>query len=233
MSRRLAFRNPFGSIRMPRVVAALIAATAVVSIAAAIGARNGAPGLVSAGLLVVPAVWQGELWRLLTWVFYELDVLPLVFACLTLFWFGSDLARAWGPRRFLGAFFGIAAGAGVVTCLVGRFLWPEVALIPQSGSWPVLDALMVAWGLIHSQRELRLYGVVRLTGRQLVWITLLGTVLYGLFRGLALYVPHLAAELLVLAWLGPVQRMLASRRQRRNAGQAWSFDTWLAGNRRR
>jgi membrane associated rhomboid family serine protease len=224
--------SPFSSVRIPAVVAALIAATAVVSIAAAVGARNGAPGLVSQGLLLVPAVWQGQIWRLVTWVFYELDVLPLVFACLTLYWFASDLARTWGPRRFIATYLGIAAAAAALTCLVG-LVWPAVSFIPQGGSWPVLDALVLAWGLLYPQRELRLYGAVRLTGRQLVWITLAGTVLYALFRGLALYVPHLAAELLMLAWLGPLRQLLAARRRHGQArARSWSFDDWLSRNRR-
>jgi membrane associated rhomboid family serine protease len=224
--------RPFSSLRIPRIVAALIALTAVVSIVAAVGSRNGAPGLLSEGLLVVPAVWHGQIWRLVTWVFYELDVLPLLFACLTLYWFASDLARTWGPRRFAAMYLGTAAAAALVTCLVG-LVWPTVALVPQGGSWPVLDALVVAWGLIHPQREMRLYGVVRLTGRQLVWITLAGTVLYALFRGLAFYVPHLAAELLMLAWLGPVQQLIASRRRQAAArGRSWRFDDWMTRNRR-
>jgi hypothetical protein len=108
-----------------------------------------------------------------------------------------------------------------------------VAVVPQGGSWPVIDALVVAWGLLYPARELRLYGVVRMTGRQIVWITLAGTVLYALFRGLPAFVPHLSAELLMLAWLGPVHRMLAGRRPQRAAGdKAWSFDDWLSRNRR-
>jgi membrane associated rhomboid family serine protease len=218
-------------MRVPRVVAGIIAATAIVSVLAAVGSRNGAAGMLGAGLLVVPAVWHGQIWRLVTWVFYELDVLPLVFACLTLYWFAGDLAREWGARRLLAVYLGIAASAAAVTCLVG-LVWQEVALIPQAGSWPVLDALLVAWGLTHPDREMRVWGLFRLTGRQLVWITLIGTLLYALFRGLAGYVPHMAAELLMLAWLGPGRRLIARTRRAREArGRAWKFEDWMSRNR--
>jgi membrane associated rhomboid family serine protease len=213
---------------MPPVIAALIVVTALVSIAAALASRNGAPGVVMAGLLVVPAVWHGELWRLVTWVLYETDALPLIFACLTLYWVGSDLARSWGARRFLLFYFGVAAAAGALTTLLG-LVWPAVAAVAQAGSWPVLDALVIAWGLRYGDREMRLYGVFRLTGRHLVWITLGVTVLYALFRGLAAYVPHLFAELLVLAW---TRSWMVRRRPATRRNEPWSFDAWLARNRR-
>jgi membrane associated rhomboid family serine protease len=224
----MALSTPFSAIRMPRVIAALIIVTAVVSIAAALGARNGAPGLTMAGLLVVPAVWHGQLWRLVTWVLYETDALPLVFACLTLYWVGSDLARSWGARRFLLFYFGVAVAAAALTTLLG-LVWPAVAAIPQGGSWPVLDALVVAWGLQYGHREIRLYGVARLTGRQLVWLTIGVTVLYALFRGLPAYVPHLSAELLVLGWM---RAWTGRRRPTSRRDEPWSFDAWLARNRR-
>jgi membrane associated rhomboid family serine protease len=226
-------RRTLGSLRIPPVVAALMAVTAVVSIVASVAARNGAPGLVSGGLLVTPAVWHGQIWRLATWVLYELDALSLLFACLTLYWFGGDLARAWGARRFLAVYLGLAVAAATVTCLVA-LIWPAVAQIPQVGSWPVQTGLIVAWGLLHPQRELRLYFVVRVTGRQLVWVTLAGTVLFSLFNGLARYVPHFAAQLLMMAWLGPARRGLARWRRARHApARSWTFERWLERDRRR
>jgi membrane associated rhomboid family serine protease len=217
----------FTRLRIPPVVAALIAVTAVVSIAAALGSRNGAPGLATGGLLWVPAVWHGEVWRLVTWVLFETDPLALLFACLTLYWVGSDLARMWGPRRFVGFYFGVAAVAGALTALLG-LVWSPVAAIPQGGSWAVLDALVIAWGLRYADREIRLWGVVRLTGRQIVWLTIGVTVLYALFRGLAAYVPNFFAELMVLGWMGPWLRRRATPRRH----EPWSFETWLARNRR-
>ena len=39
-----------------------------------------------------------------------------------------------------------------------------------------------------------------MTGRTLAWLTFATTALFAAFRGPAAYVPHLAAELTMLAW---------------------------------
>jgi membrane associated rhomboid family serine protease len=229
----LRIRHPFSSVQIPRVIKALIAVTALISIVSAIAARHGETGPIDYGLMLPWAVWHGQVWRLASWVLYELAPLNLVFACLTLFWFGRDLVGAWGERRFLAVYFGLAIAAAAVTCLVG-LAWPAVAQIPHGGSWPVQTGLIVAWGVLHPERQLLLYFVVRVTGRQLVWITFLGTVLFALFAGLAPFVPHFAAELLMLAWLGPVRRLLIRRRKaRQEAARAWTFESWLDRERRR
>jgi membrane associated rhomboid family serine protease len=186
---------------MPAVIAGLIGAIAVASILGAVGARNGLSVLLANGVLLVPGVWLGQLWRLVTYPLFETSPWGLFFTGLVLYWFGNDLVARWGERRFLAAFFGLAAAAGAITCLVGRFV-PDVAAFPHAGSSAVLDGLIVAWGSLNPNRDFNLYGVVRLTGRLLVPITIGGTVLYSLFSGFAPFVPHFAAELLVLAWLG-------------------------------
>jgi membrane associated rhomboid family serine protease len=219
--------------RVPVAISALIGATTIVSVVAAVAARNGMPGPLVEGLLVVPQVWRGELWRLATWVLYETRVLSLVFSCLTLFWFGRDLAARWGARRFVAVYFGLAAGTAALTCLVA-LLWPAVAEVVHGGAWPVLCGLMVAWGLLAPDRPLSLFGVVPLRGRHLVWLTVGGTILFALIEGAAAHVPHFAAELIVFVVLGPLSRSLVRRQHDRlEKARAWSFDDWLARDRRR
>jgi membrane associated rhomboid family serine protease len=232
MPRPLSLRWSLGQI--PRAVRWLMVATALISIAATVSSRNGAPILLE-GLLVVPAVLQGQVWRLVTWAFYELGPLNLIFACLTLFWFGADVARTLGRRGFLGFYFGLAALAAIVTCLVGM-LWPTVSQISYGGSWPVLDGLVVAWGMMFRDKPLRFWGVP-LVGRHLILITVGGTALFALFYGLPLFIPHFLAEGAVLIWLGPIRRRLLARqkdlRERAARGEAWSFDAWFEKEKRR
>jgi membrane associated rhomboid family serine protease len=225
-----------GPLTLPAVLAGLMGTILALSIAGVAGARNGMPGLLDHGILVVPAVWRGQVWRLVTFALFEVAPLPLIFSFLVLYWFGADLAARWGARRFLAGFFGLAATSGAVTCLVGLG-WQTVALLPHAGSGPVLDSLVVAWGILYRQRELRLWGVLRLTGKWLVVLTLGGTALYALYEGFAFFVPHFAAELATLLWLGSVEPWRDGRRRRRMAqaarGEAWSFASWYERERKR
>jgi membrane associated rhomboid family serine protease len=142
----------------------------------------------------------------------------------------------WGGRRFLVRFFGLAAASGAVTCLVGR-AWTQLAAMPFAGASPVVDGLIVAWGLLFATREIRLFGIVRLTGRQLVVVTIGITVLFAVFQGIASFVPHFAAEALVLLWLGLLRPWRTGRRRQQLAraarGEAWSFKSWYDREQRR
>jgi len=225
-----------GPLRLPAVIAGLVAVIAVTSIAAAFGDRNGISRLAQNGVLFTEAVTHGQVWRLCTFALFELAPLSLIFTCLMLVWFGPDLVERWGARRFLGLFFGLAAAGAAALCVEGLAV-PWVASIPFSGSSAVLDGLVVAWALLYPQRELRLYGVVRIKGRWLVHIVIGGTVLYALYAGFALLVPHFTIEAAVLLWLGAVRPLRARRRRERLAqaarGEAWSFDRWYEQERRR
>src|SRR5512135_1043273 len=138
-----------GSLTAP--VALLIGATLVASILA-VQVR----GVAFAGVLVPDLVFQGQAWRLLTWVLFEQDPLSLIFAGLALYWFGNDLARVWGPGRFLGAYFGVAAVAAIATCLLA-IVWPALGTTPYAGPWAVVDALIIAWALSFPTRNIFVY----------------------------------------------------------------------------
>ena len=179
---------------LPAPVALLIGATLVSSI---LGAQL--PGFAEGGALVPGLVYLGQLWRLLSWVFFEQDPLGLIFAALALFWFGRDLVRVWGPLRFLGAYLSLAAAAAGVTCLVALAL-PGLRAYAFLGAWPVVSALIIAWACLFPTRNLLLYFVIPMGGRNLIYATLGGTLLFALLsRDKAPYIPHFAAQLLSLA----------------------------------
>ncbi len=181
--------------RVPSAVGALVALLVLSSLAGALQ-----PWLRAAAVLVPGAVWAGQLWRVVSYPFFESDPLSLVFGGLMLFWFGRDLSYAWGARRFLLTFLAFTAAAGVVTCLVAR-VWPVVWVHPYLGIWPVVDALVVAWAMIFPDRQILLYFALPVSGNTLLYLTIGGTLLYAVFGGLAAFVPHLAAEgmMLILA----------------------------------
>lgn len=179
---------------LPAPVALLIGATLVSSI---LGAQIA--GLTEAGALVPGYVLRGEVWRLVTWVFFERSPVSLIFAALALYWFGRDLVRVWGPLRFLGAYASLAAAAAGVTCLVALAA-PDLRRYLFVGAWPVVSALIIAWACVFPGRNMLLYFVLPLSGRNLIYATLGGTLLFALLGGsLAAYIPDFAAQLLCLA----------------------------------
>jgi membrane associated rhomboid family serine protease len=179
--------------RVPPAAGVLIAAIVVASLLGRLG------GLSAWTALAAGPVVEGEVWRLVTWSFVDNDPLSLLFAALTLYWFGRDLAAAWGTRRFLLSWVGFAAASGLAAVLLALAL-PSLAGLAWGGPWAVLSGLLVAWGLLFPERQMLLYFALPVSGRGLVWLTVGGTLFFAVFGGLSAYVPHLAAQGLVLLW---------------------------------
>ncbi len=207
-----------GRFPMPIVVFVLMAITVVMSIAGAICERNGIP-LVQKGVFVPSLVWQGEVWRLVTWIFYELSPINLVFYVVILYWLGRDLANRWGSLRFIAMYLGLAIACAAGTALIGKFLWTDVYSIPHFGSWAVTDGLIIAWAVYNPNQQINLYFVIPVTGKALVWITIGGTILYALFEGFGGFVPHFLAEAMMLLYVGQLRRWFLRFRLQRMENQ--------------
>jgi hypothetical protein len=191
----------------PLSVGALILAMLVLT--ALGGLLRGTTGLL--WLLVTPGDLVGALlepWRLVTWPFPQpldaLVVLNLLFAGVSLLWLGRQLSFAWSERRFLARFFTLTVGTAVATHLV---LWPFGTGLAYAGMWPIINALLVTWGLIFPRQQLSWFGAVQLSGAGVARLFTFGTPLYALVTGhsgfiparLLEFTPHLAA--VALAWL--------------------------------
>jgi membrane associated rhomboid family serine protease len=184
--------------RVPPAVGGLIALIVAASITGALGGQSGIP-LRELGMLVPELVWRGQIWRLATWVFFENDPLGLLFAGLMLYWFGRDLAEAWGPRRFIAVYMGFTVVVAGITCLVAKFLWPTLLSVPFMGTWPVADALIIGWALMFPGRQIMLYFVLPVGTQALIYLTFGGTILYAIFSPFpGLFFPHFTAEILML-----------------------------------
>lgn len=184
--------------RVPPAVGGIIAGFVLLSIAGAV-----TPGLAGFGAFVPAAVLGGQLWRLVTWPFFERDPLSLLFGGLTLFWFGRDLTWAWGPRRFVVTFFSIAALTATVTTLLGLAV-PTLLDRAWIGAWPVLSALIIAWAMLFPERQILFMFALPMSGRALAWVTVGGTLLYAVFSGRGgafQYVPHLVAQGIMALYL--------------------------------
>ena len=207
---------------MPPIVVVLMVTMIILSIVGAVGQRNGFP-LAEWGALIPARVVRGEAWRLFTWVFFEIShPVNLLFACISLYIFGSDLALRWGPVRFIVNYLGLATLVGATVVAVGR-IYPPVATGAFVGSWPLQLALILFWASFFPAKQLRYF--VPLGGRTLILVTLAGTVLYALYAGIDAFLPHFIAEGIALAvvrlpsprmwWL---ERKLRGMEKRRRSG---------------
>jgi len=196
----------FGRFYLPVPIVVLMALTIVASIGGALCEHGGIP-VVQKGMLLPSLVWEGEIWRLVTWTFFETsNPFSFLFALLMLYWFGRDLCDAWGNRKFLAVYFGFSVVIGALTCLIGKFVWHPVWFIPQTGGWPISEALVIAWATLFPDREIRLYFVLNVRGRTLILVTIGLTVLFAIYYGVAAFVPHFLAELLMLFYIGQARR---------------------------
>jgi membrane associated rhomboid family serine protease len=142
-------------------------------------------------------VLRGQLWRLVSWPFVERDPLDMVFVGILLYGLGQQLAFAWSERRFLSRFFGYAAFATIATTIVA-FFWPPLRDLQHIGMWPVVNALIVSWGMLYPDRQVNLFFVLPITGRMMTWLVIGGTVVYGIavggLPGILAFTPHLFAS---------------------------------------
>jgi membrane associated rhomboid family serine protease len=196
---------------MPFVVGLLVVTTFVLSLAAAILGRNGIP-IANWGILLPPLVFQGQVWRLFTWQFFEFEPIGLIFSCALLYWFGRDLCGVWGPRKLLAVYFGFAAIVGGIVCLIGRFLWAEAYEGFYFGTWPIAEALTIAWASLFPDREILFFFVLRANGKVLIALTVAATTLWAAFAGLAHMLPHFLAEAMMLIYVGQARRWFLKAR---------------------
>lgn len=119
---------------------------------------------------------HGRVWTLATGVFLERSFVPLILHMSVLWMFVPTLERFWGTARFyrfvaITSLVGSAAG-----CAFGFVAGMGDAV---SGLDPFIYAAIVAFGIVYARQPVQFFGVLPLTGRQLM---------YGILGFLALFV---------------------------------------------
>ncbi|RMG10102.1 MAG: DUF1751 domain-containing protein [Deltaproteobacteria bacterium] len=179
-------------------VTRLMIATATLSIVGA-GAAAWLKSTVPLWFVLQPAaVWGGgqylpgipAIWQLFTYPFFIFDPIGLLFTLAAYGWFAGTLESWWGSRRFLRFVAIVTVGAAAVTVALAA-VWPSLRLALYPSAWPLLEALVIAYGLTFPNRQILLMFVLPISGRLLVWITVGITGLYVLFSGT--FVPFVPA----------------------------------------
>lgn len=187
--------------------------TLAATIAGAAGLRNGVRWILALGVLSPDAVLgSGQVWRLLTWTFFEPAPLSLIFAAFTFLFFGRDLCNSWGPEKFLLRCLGLVAATGVVSCLIARFVWVDLWDGAWYSAWPLGESIIIAWATQLPMSQVLVYFVLPVGGQRLVILTIAGTLIFAALSGFGGYVPHFVAQGLTLAWLHGVSPRTLWRR---------------------
>jgi membrane associated rhomboid family serine protease len=118
---------------------------------------------------------HGMVWQAVTYPFVGMGLLSLVFALLTVWFFGSRVEDDRGTRWFTEYFFVATIGGAIVATAIcyavndwgARWvagLNPESS-IGAAGMWPAVMAIMVAFARFHAEEEIRLYCVLRVKAK--------------------------------------------------------------------
>lgn len=109
---------------------------------------------------------EGHIWSLVTSPLLEKDFVSLVLNLLVLWMLMPTLERFWGTNRFL-RFAIISAVIGSLAGVAsGELLGREVPII---GLAPFTMAGVVAFGIVYARQPVQFFGVLPLTGRQLMY----------------------------------------------------------------
>jgi membrane associated rhomboid family serine protease len=124
------------------------------------------------------AIKAGQVWRLFTAPLVHMpnDPWHVMGACLGLYFLGASLEARWGGRRL--AFFLAASSVLAYSCqFIAELLLPaSIAANMSTGRWfgaiPAVEAMSVAWALTFSGQTVRLFFVLPVTSRGLLWFVI-------------------------------------------------------------
>jgi membrane associated rhomboid family serine protease len=108
-----------------------------------------------------------RVWTLATGVFLEPQFINLVLHGVVMWMFVPTLERFWGTARFY-RFFAVTSLAGTLAgTAVGLLTGPRD--FPIGGIDPFIYASIVAFGVLYARQPVQFFGVLPLTGRQLMY----------------------------------------------------------------
>ena len=120
------------------------------------------------------ALTHGELWQPFTYAFIQDGILDILFGMLTLWFCGSLLEGAYGPRWIYELFFTSTIGGAI---LASAITFTHVfALDPRDvaiGAWTGIFGLLVAIGMRFGDQEFLLFFLIRLKAKYMVTIYIL------------------------------------------------------------
>ena len=202
----------FGPSITPPIVKNLMIANAVTFVLQSLY-----PGLMEFGSVRPFLVWEaGYVWQPFSYMWLHGGLGHVAMNMFVLWMFGSQLAMAWGPRRFLRYYLLCGIGAGLLIASIPYLLVgmgaasAQTLVIPTVGASGAIYGVLLAYSLTWPERTIML--VLPPVAFRAIWLIpalFLMTVLFG--GGNVSHVGHLGG--VVVGWLymrrrGETQRLL-------------------------
>ncbi len=159
-----------GSVSIPPITFAIMVVLVGCFIVSGLAANYA--GNVAQFLSYVPVVSEkvraGEVWRLATYaLMHDLtNPMHLLFNGMAIFFFGRSLEERWGAGRYL-LFLLLTVVVGG-TFVVGAG-WLGIGTGSAIGASAFAEGLIVAWGLLYRDAQVRLFFAIPVKGITMVW----------------------------------------------------------------
>lgn len=129
--------------------------------------------------LVLQKFW---LWQFATYMFMHADLFHILFNMLVVWMIGSELEAQWGGKFFLKYYLTCGLSGGVFYFLI-QLLFKGSMMMPIVGSSGAVYGLLVAYGIIYSERQLLFMMLFPMKAKYFVLvlaaIEFVSTVFYG------------------------------------------------------
>lgn len=109
---------------------------------------------------------EGRIWTIATSPLLEVDFFALLLTSLMMWMFVPTLERFWGTPRFFRFVIVTSLVGTLAGVLVGQATGNDV---PITGLSPFTYSAVVAFGIIYARQPVQFFGVLPLTGRQLMY----------------------------------------------------------------
>ncbi len=121
---------------------------------------------------------SAQVWRMISYAFLHDGSSPLhvIFNCLLLYMIGPQLEERWGEKRFLIFVMAAIILGGTLVCLSYLLGLSNSIVLGFSAA---TIGLLIAWGLAWPQQQMYIFGILPLSGRQMVYVTIGLEVLYA------------------------------------------------------
>ena len=197
-----------GSVVIPPITAIILATLLAVFIVAGLLVNFVSTGAMVVGFMPVTTqdVVGGQVWRLVTYaLLHDLrDPFHMLFNGMAIYFFGRELEQRWGTGRYL-LFALLTVVVGGVFVVVNGLIFPGRGM--AIGASAFSEGLIVAWGLLFRDREVRLFFALPIRGIHMVWIAIFFWVLSAVGTSPVSAAAHLGgmvtAAVLVLGFWRP------------------------------